>query len=132
LIIEKLKADSLIARKNKNSFSSLLTTVVSDCQMVAKNEKRDINDDDCIKVIRKFLKGINEMIEKTNGEQLVFIEEKLLLESYLPRQLSEDEIIEIIQGEQLVGVPEIMKFFKENFSGRYDSKILSSIAKRGL
>ena len=132
MIIEKLKADSLIARKNKNSFSSLLTTVVSDCQMVAKNEKRDINDDDCIKVIRKFLKGINEMIEKTNGEQLVFIEEKLLLESYLPRQLSEDEIIEIIQGEQLVGVPEIMKFFKENFSGRYDSKILSSIAKRGL
>lgn len=127
MIFEKMKADALLARKNKNAIASLLTTVISDCQMLAKNEQRDVVDEDCVKVIRKFLKGIDEMIQKTDSEQ--FVMEKVFLESYLPKQLSEDEMKEIIQGEELVGVPNIMKFFKENFAGRYDGKVLSQIAK---
>lgn len=130
MIIEKLKADSLTARKSKSPMASLLTTVVSDCQMIAKNENREVTDEDCIKVIRKFLKGVEEMIQKTESEQ--FIQEKVLLESYLPRQLSADEITDIIQAENLFGVPDIMRFFKENFPGKYDSKVLSQIAKGDL
>lgn len=129
MIIDKIESDLLSARKQKLDTVKTLVTLFSDCQMVAKNKGVEKpTDEDCIQVIRKHLKGLHEMITlmPNNNE---YLQESSLLSDYLPKQMQPEEIEAVIRNNNLTGVPNIMKFFKENFAGRYDGKMLSTIAK---
>lgn len=126
-IFEIIKYDSLVARKNKSPNATLLVTVMADAQTIAKNENREVTDQDCIAVIKKHIKGLDEMIATANCMKSTV--EKIVLTSYLPSQLSESQMREIIAYKGLSAVPDVMKFFKENYPGQYDGKLLSQVAK---
>ena len=126
-IYTKLKMDFLAFRKIRSPNANTLVTALSDIQLIAKNENREVTDQDCITVIKKHIKGLDEMIVHTDCMKSKL--EKSLLNSYLPTQLGEAAIREIIIQKGLSGVPTIMKFFKENYPGQYDGKLLSEVAK---
>lgn len=140
MLLEKLKKESLQARKEKNEIkSNLLSTVLSQVKLIAIDDgHREPKDEDVIQVVKKFLKNIEENLKlgeegklsQENYEQAK-IEKEILLE-YLPKQLSEQELREIIQNSGAKNIGEVMKFLKEKYPEQYDGKLASKIAKELL
>ena len=144
-LLEKIKQDNIAARKAKNPVkSALLTTLVSEISNVGKNDgNRETTEPESIAVVKKFIKGVDETLKalefSSNSRVLVAIEEKKILESYLPTQLSEieltavvDQIISTLADRSPKQMGVVMKRLKEMHDGRYDGKIASGIIKSRL
>ena len=57
------------------------------------------------------------------------------LKDYIKQQLSSEEIIKIItclKTNSNCNIGLVMKYFKDNYSGQYDGKLVSQIAKEVL
>jgi uncharacterized protein YqeY len=136
MIVNNIKVDQIQARKNKNTHeATLLTTLLSEAVMVGKNQNRDTTDEETIMVIRKFLKNNNDFLKALPSskveERAKLVSENQILERYLPQQLSEDQLKELVTVAVNSGVNKdkgsIMKYMKENHTGLYDGKTLSSV-----
>lgn len=125
-LVKKLKKDYLDSRKSKNVvLSNLLSVVIGDINKYEIDTKKEVTDDEAIKIIKKVLKGVNDTISyKTSENSLI---EKEVLESYLPKQLSEDELRDMLFKLSLPSMKDYMLHFKENYNGMYDGKKLSSM-----
>ena len=144
-MVEKLKQDMVEAMKAKDK--ERLTTIrmiKGDLDKEHIDKKREINDDLLIEVVNCGIKqrkdsiaefekgGRNDLIEKTQAE----IE---ILQSYLPAQLSEEEVSLIIDEAFQIVNPEgprdmgkIMKEVQPKLKGRADMKKVSEIIKSKL
>ncbi len=140
MLFEKLQKDTLDSRKNKDADrAALLITVLSQVKTMAIDDgHREPNDQDVLKVVRSFLKGVNENLElaakgKLSDDEKARAEfEKQVLESYLPEQLSADAIKKILQEAGVKNIGEAMKLLKEKYDGQYDGKLASSVARELL
>jgi uncharacterized protein YqeY len=139
-LFESIKANQLTARKAKDDITrSLLTTLMSEALMVAKNDGREApTDDEVVAVVRKFLKG-NTEVQSLLTHDLeglsVAKREAELLSVYLPQQLTEDQIRSHVRaaiGGGLTNVGLIMGHLKYNFAGMYDGKTASKVIKEEL
>lgn len=138
-LLEKIKADQLAARKNKETLkATLLTTLYSEAAMKGKNSGRDTTDDETIQVIQKFLKGINESISylekgNINPEALATVQaEKGILDAYLPKMATEADIRAEVATLKVAGaanIGAIMKGLKDKFGAALDGKLASQLAK---
>lgn len=130
-LISKIKEKQINARKSGSKEASLLTTLLGEATAVGKNAgNRETNDAEVIAVVKKFIKNIDETItalSSRNQDASAFIAEKTVLEEFLPKQLSEDELKKIAIGRS--NMPDFMKYLKEKFNGQYDGKLASSVAK---
>jgi uncharacterized protein YqeY len=131
-LLATIKADQLKARKERNGVvTAILTTLIGEVETKQKNEQRDLTEAEVITIIKKFLDGVNECIDKsTNSEKRDHsYVEKVVLEGYMPKQLTGEETQNIFdnlsEGKPLV-IGEVMKVFKEYYVGRYDGKILKA------
>ncbi len=144
-MVEKLKQDMVEAMKAKDK--ERLTTIrmiKGDLDKEHIDKKREINDDLLIEVVNRGIKqrkdsiaefekgGRNDLIEKTQAE----IE---ILQTYLPAQLSEEEVSLIIDEAFQIVNPEgprdmgkIMKEVQPKLKGRADMKQVSEIIKSKL
>ncbi len=142
-LIERLRADRIQALKDRDALKKgILSLVVSNSQLAAK-ESGDDNPTDAqvVTAIKKLKKGNQDLLEKVpdNEDAKKEIE---ILDSYLPKQLSEEELREVItnciktfpdgmeEGPRAIGA--VMSYLKDNYAGRYDGKAASSIAKELL
>lgn len=130
MLLQQIKVDQLAARITKDSIkTALLTTLIGDAEMVGKNASRATTDDEVVAVIKKFLKNNLEFQKHVTNDNLTT--EQLILESYLPKQLTTDELIEIITnnfGDELKSKKgAIMKFLKENYAGLYDGATAAKV-----
>lgn len=144
-MVEKLKQDMIEAMKAKDK--DRLTTIrmiKGDLDKEHIDKKREINDDLLIEVVNRGIKqrkdsiaefekgGREDLIEKTQAEIDI-------LKSYLPEQLSEEEILSIIdEAFQLVNpegprdMGKIMKEVQPKLKGRADMKHVSELIKSKL
>jgi uncharacterized protein len=131
-LIEQIKADRMVAFKAKENIKkNLLGCLISDSTKIDKEP----SDEFVLSIIKKFIENAKFVIDKTNEKDFEFYQanqEIEILEKYRPEQLSETEILNVIsmlkfQDKKL---PEIMKHFKETFSGRYDGKLVSELIKK--
>ncbi len=160
MLIEQIKTAQVEARKARNTLAStLLTTLLGEANMVAKNAQREApTDEEVTAVIKKFLKGNSEtqaVLHKAAASQedqhpayisadilsrlTVAQEEQKILESYLPKipgLLSESELIQIVSAAISAGTPgnmgALMGFLKANHAGKYDGKIASAAVRAAL
>ena len=148
-LVEKIKTDSLEARKAKDSLrATLLTTLYSEVVNVGKNNgNRDTTDAEAIAVVKKFLKGVEETINALKDPMTAELAarydtaqaEKLVLETYLPKQLSEAEL-KVAIADLIGALPEknpkqmgvLMKQMKERYEGQYDGQLASKLIKEAL
>lgn len=133
MLIETIRKDMQGAKKDKLTVkANLLSTLYSEIFTQSKSGK-EMTEDDEIKIIRKFIKNADETLSfGVNDETRKKLEEeKTILETYLPKQLSKDEIDTIVSKLVSEGktMKEIMPFFKENYNGRYDGKTVSEAVK---
>lgn len=125
--------NQLDARKNKDDVSiSLLTTLIGDIENLAKTKNNEDINVLTIGVIKSYLDR-NLEFQNTNPKDEVLevlkIEQQIL-QRYMPKALTEDDIITIIKDCSLTSMPSVMKHFKENYFGQYDGKKLSELSKK--
>lgn len=140
-LIEKIKNDIMISRKNKDSEKLLiLTTFLSEAEKVGKDKgNRESTDGEVVATLKKFINNIDQSIEVfgDNNDRIQKYEfEKNILEYYLPKQLSEAELMAVIH-DLVSSLPEknvkmmgkVMSELKQKHEGLYDGKIASKIVK---
>lgn len=134
-LLGTIKADQLIARKTKTTLSAdLLTTLYAEAAKVGKDKgNRESTDDEVVATIQKFLKNNKESQVVVKGEALETLKaEAAVLEHYLPKQLSEEDVRSELAQLKTLGVTsikDVMAHFKASFAGRYDGGLVSKLAK---
>jgi hypothetical protein len=146
MLEEKILNDYKEAMKNRDALkSSVLSFLRAEMINVAMaKKKKALEDNEVISVIRKQIKAHQESIEQFkqgNRQDLADKESKELgiLKSYLPEELSADEIKKIIeevvlatgaQGPKDMG--KVMKEVTAKVSGKADGKLVSDMVRLRL
>ena len=141
-ILEQIKAASISARKARDTAASgLLTTLLSDVVMVGKNAGRDTTDAEAVAIVKKFVNNNNETIGRITDNDAIAVlnTENMILDKFLPQQMSEAEIKEqltkfkeqfTISNAKEMG--KLLGHLKAQFGGQYDGAVAAKIAKEML
>lgn len=140
-LLSTIKQQQVQARLARESATaSTLTTLLGEASAVGKNDgNRETSDDEVVAVIKKFIKNIDETISsmvERNLDHSSFTAERALLESFLPKQLTADEleviVAEFISDEGLSGARNmgvVMKHLQTEYAGKYDGKVASTVVR---
>ncbi len=139
-ILDAISVAHMNARKARNTLvANLLGTVRSECENKAKmSSSGALSEAEVISIIRSFINKNTETLEKltsvNNREDAMqkLTDEIEHLKQYLPQQLTDEEIHDIIISLNGKGMGEIMTHFKNEFAGRYDPKKVGQLAKNAV
>ena len=145
MLKEKLLEDLKSAMKDKNvNRKNTVQMVRAAILQVEKDKKIELNDDQILEVIAKEFKKRNDSLadyEKSGREDLIsqIKEEMTVLEEYLPKKLSEEELtVEIkeiifeVGATSMKDMGKIMKSAKEQLGVTADGKMINEIVKKLL
>ena len=128
--IEALKARDQVAR----AIYSFLLSKYKALDIELKAQGKEATDADMVKLITKTIKELDE--EKLSYEKAGRTEEvqniatqRALIEKYLPKLMSEEEIRNIISTLDDKSIPSVMKHFKLNYDGQVDMSLVNKIAR---
>jgi len=115
MLKEKIKKDFIEAMKNRETLrKNLLSVVVSEIQTIEKNTGVDnLSDEEVTKILTKNVKSLKETNNSFPSPETA--EELSIVESYLPKQMSEDEIrikiTELMENGEANNIAEVMRVF---------------------
>lgn len=140
-IIEDIKS----AMKSQDKVAlSVVRMLKSDIQMAELNKKGELTDDEVVAIVSKQIKMRKDSIkefEKGNRNDLIEQSEQeiKILEKYLPEQLTEEEVIDIINNvfgkvnpTSQSDMGKIMGVLTPLVKGKTDMGIVSNIVKEKL
>jgi uncharacterized protein YqeY len=137
MIKEQINKDYMTVFKAKNTVAkNLLSVVKGEIQTVEKNTGVDnLSDEDVLKILTKTAKSLNETIKSLapidgKGEDIVqACAELAIIESYLPKQMSREEVTEKVTELVNSGITNIGSIMKEFAQLPVDKKIVSEVIK---
>jgi|YNPMSStandDraft_2_1061718.scaffolds.fasta_scaffold03224_2 uncharacterized protein YqeY len=148
MLLEKLNEDYKEAVRNKDEIKrntiNLLLSALKYRQIELRASGKELTDEEIIGVISKEIKKRKEAIElyeKGNRQDLAEKEKRELeiLESYMPKQLSEEELLKIIDETiKSVGasspsdVGKVMKELMPKVKGKADGSLVKSLVEKRL
>ena len=152
MLVEKIKEDLTkflkAGDKQKVSLTRLLLAAVKDKEISLRtNDSEDdslMTDNVVMDIIKKMIKQRNLAMETFNGANRPDLAEKEKLEAellsvYLPVQLSEEELVNVIikiinetKSESIRDMSKVMKVLKEKFGEKCDFQKASKIVKDKL
>lgn len=139
MLFDDLKKAKIMAIKEQNKNKEGIIGIVVNKAMLIKIEKRakeeELTDGDVLQVISKTIKELDEEIDafaKANRVEKVedLKVQKEFLKTFQPKMLSEEEIRNEISKLEDKSMPAVMKYFKMNFMGKVDMKVVSQIANQ--
>lgn len=104
---------------------SLFGVIIAEVQR--KTTSADVEDSVVIQIIKKLLESVNETLAVASTEQPDLEEEKVLLTNLLPKQLSNDELLAIMQAAiaadpAMAEKKNMFPYLKANYDGQYNGK----------
>ena len=128
--IEALKARDQVAR----AIYSVLLAKYKALDIELRPQGKEATDTDFVKLITKTIKELEEeessYAKAGRTEEVQNIKmQKALIEKYLPKLMSEEEIRKIIASLEDKSMPSVMKHFKLNYDGQVDMSLVSKIAR---
>ena len=138
MLIDTIKAANITAMKERDQTPRAVLSVVLTRYKLQEVELRangkEIGDKELLSIIQKVLKELADekegYVKVGNAERAANIaKQEEVLSSYLPKQLSESEIREIINSLDDKSVPSVMKRFKMNYAGRVDMSLVNSVLR---
>lgn len=133
------------AMKNKDEIKKdTITLLRSAILQVEKDNQKQLSEDEMLAIVSKEVKKRKESIadyEKANREDIAqkLKKEIEILSEYLPEQLSEDEIIKIVEvaiNETGAASPrdmgKVMQAIRPKTNGKADGKVVSQIVREKL
>lgn len=155
MLYEQIKQDQLQARKDRNQVkAAVLGTLRGDLENAARAKGMQppfdgIQDAQVVALVKKFIDGINEtknhLEEQGSGDAWLSSQapdELAALEVYVPKQLSEGELLTItaqlwsdnnlneLPNKQQLG--KVMGLLKAQYAGQYDGQLAKSVIDRML
>lgn len=125
MILQELKKKSLELRKTKDELASFSVFLIAEIEKVGKNDSnRETTNDEAIKVLQKMVKNLTDV--PGAGNEIDFVN------TYLPQQVSEDELREFILTINAPNIGAVMGAVKKNYGATADMKMASKIAKEVL
>ncbi len=142
MILEKIKKQQLQARKEKSPIVGALTALMSEAAIVGKNNgNRETTDEEAVKVIKKFIKGINETIDLIKDpEKLKLLKMELeIYNSFLPQIMNEletraavEKIINVLPEKSPKAMGQVMGTISKEYGTLIDRGLASQIVKEML
>ena len=136
MLYNKIYTDFINARKEKNELAKNILSLLYNSLKNKTIELRTdtLEDSEVYNIIRKLNKQLDEEIEanvKVNRIEKAdeLTKQKELIKEYLPKQLSEDKIRELINDLPDKSIPSIMKFFKTNYNGQVDMTLVNKVVR---
>ena len=132
--------------KIKISTYRLILSSIKDLEILNRSgpNKKETNDKDIVQLIKKMIKQRNESIDiykKNNRNDLLAVEEKEVttLSTYLPKQLSENETMDVCKqainelgAQSIKDMGKVMGVLKKNYSDSLDFSKAGAILKEIL
>jgi len=142
---EQISNDIKTAMKEKNApLRDALRLLTSAMKQIEVDERKELSDEDIIKIIQKQVKqrndamtqyrdaGREDLYEKEASEAAIF-------ETYLPKQLSDDElesaikaIIAQVSAETMKDIGKVMGAASKTLGAQADGKRINECAKKML
>ncbi|MEO2069035.1 MAG: GatB/YqeY domain-containing protein [Desulfurobacteriaceae bacterium] len=142
---ERLLADMKEALKSKDKVKLSTIRMINSLIKNAEIEKRgELTDEEIVKLLQKYAKQRREAIEmyEKGGRQDLVEKEKAelaVVESYLPKQMSEEEVKKLVEEAiKEVGATspkdlgKVMQFVMPKVKGRADGSVVNKIARELL
>ena len=133
MILLKIDKDIINAMKEKNT--SLVNSLRYAKSLLQENTKSDKKREE-VDVLLSYKKTLEKSLEafKDHPEELAKIKYDIdVLQAYLPKQMTEDEVMSIIlEIKESKGITEFSQLMKESMSslkGKADGKLVTSIVK---
>ena len=144
---EKINQDFVSAMKAKDELKiSVLKMLKADIlnEEIANNHKESLDDKQMIQLLSYIVKKRKEAIEEfiRLGKNEYAQREKLELEvlmPYLPKQLTEEEIEQVVQktisslnASSMKDMGKVIKKIKEDYTGQVDMRVVTNFIKKNL
>ena len=139
MLYDDFRKEKMQALKNKDKLKNkVITNILSDLTYIKKELKQEPTEADSAKVVAKQVKQLKETMElsKDRPDKMEELEAELaILEQYMPKQMSEDEIraaIEKLLADNNI-TPEpkntgaIMKVVMPALSGKADGRDINKV-----
>lgn len=143
----RIQQDLVSAMKSKdeirtNTLRGVKTAIME--SKTAKNGNQNPEDSDILKILQKMVKERNEVAEvyKTNGRTDLAekeTKEAEIIKTYLPKTLSEQETIEVVEkvisetgANSMKDMGKVMGYINKTYSGQVDGSFVSKIVKEKL
>ena len=129
-LIQRIKEDRIQAMKDKQKAkATALATLLGEIDTEVKRGK-ELNDALILSKIQKTIKGLDEIL-KLEPKATAVLNEKAILSEYLPKMMTEEEVLVNITEYRLSNpagkLGDLMKYFKNTFSGMYDPKLVKEL-----
>ena len=130
--------------RNKDTVrKSVVTLIRASIKQYEVDNRVELGDDEIIDIISKQLKQRNDALEefaKANQDLVKETESEIeVLKEYLPQQLSEEELNEIVKSTisevgatSMKDMGQIMAAIKPKTKGRADGKLINKLVKANL
>lgn len=138
MLIDELQKANIEALKGGDKTArAILSVIISKYKANAielKASGKEAGDADMVKIITKTIKELDEEKEGyakvgRTDEVAAINTQKALIEKYLPKLMSEEEIRKVIASLEDKSMPSVMKHFKMNYDGKVDMSLVSKIAR---
>ena len=138
MLIDEIKANNIKAMKERDNITrgvlSIVMTKYKNMEVEMRASGKEIGDKELLSIIQKTLKELSDEKEgyiKVNNQEKIdsISKQEAVLNGYLPKQLSEQEIRDIIASLEDKSVPNVMKHFKMNYAGQVDMSLVNSILR---
>ena len=143
--IEKIKEDMYVAMKSKDKVkATILRSLLSNLKKIEIEKKEPIAEPEYLSIVKKMVKQLKESIDVYSQAGRIELAEKekselSIIEAYLPKQFSEDEILELIKNiiseisaKNISDIGKVMAIVMKKGGGKVDGGIANRIAKELL
>lgn len=144
-LLTTLRKDKMQALKEKDSLKNGICSLLLSAIALAEKEKgSELSDEEAIAFVQRELKQTKDTLAQTPTDRSDLIEETkkkiAIIESYLPEQMSEEEIEsaikEIIEENNLEITAKsrgmIMKMMLSKYAGKTDGKTVNAVVGKLL
>ena len=143
--IEKIKEDMYAAMKSKDKVkATILRSLLSNLKKIEIEKKEPIAEPEYLSIVKKMVKQLKESIDLYSQAGRIELAEKekselSIIEAYLPKQFSEEEISELIKNiiseisaKNISDIGKVMAIVMKKGGGKVDGGIANRIAKELL
>ena len=143
--VEKIKQDMYAAMKSKDKVkATILRSLLSNLKKIEIEKKEPIAEPEYLSIVKKMVKQLKESIDVYSQAGRIELAEKekselSIIEAYLPKQFSEEEILELIKNiiseisaKNISDIGKVMAIVMKKGGGKVDGGIANRIAKELL
>ena len=140
-----IKTQVTISMKDGDKFrTTVLRMILAEIQKIEIDEKSDLNELQITSILEKMIKQRNDAIaqfEQAKRQELVDKEKQEIeiIKEFLPEQMSDDEISELVSkiisevgAQDMKDMGKVMGSLKPLIAGKADAGIVSQLVKKAL